>query len=62
MAKRRLTASEKLELENETLAREKPRNPKHTVIVSVEDETDESGEPIIVVLRVKLADRGKKAR
>ena len=60
MPKRRLTPSEKFALEREALAREKPRNAKHTVIVSVQDETDESGEPIIIVLRMNAVDRGKR--
>jgi hypothetical protein len=60
LAKRRLTPSEKFAMESETLAREKPRNLKHTVIMSVQDETDENGEPIIVVLRMNAADRPNK--
>jgi hypothetical protein len=62
LPKRRLTPDEKLALQSQTLAKEKPRNAKHTVIVMVQDETDENGEPIIVVLRMKLTDQGDKSR
>jgi hypothetical protein len=62
LTKRRLTPSEKFALEHQTLAKEKPRNPKHIVIVAVQDETDEGGEPIIVVMRMNAAERGKKAK
>jgi len=62
LAKRRLTPDEKFALRNQTLAKEKPRNAQHTVIVSVQDETDENGEPIIVVLRMNLSDHGDKSR
>jgi hypothetical protein len=61
LVKRRLTPFEKLALQSQTLAKEQPRNAKHTVIVIVQDETDENGEPIIVVVRMNAADRGKKA-
>jgi hypothetical protein len=62
LAKRRLTPSEKFAFESHTLAKEKPRNPKHIVIVAVQDETDENGEPIIIVMRMNAADRGKKVK
>ena len=36
MAKRKLTSSEKFNLEREAMAKEKPRNPNHMVIVAVQ--------------------------
>jgi hypothetical protein len=59
---RKLTEPEKLKFESETLAKEKPRNPNHMVIVAVEDETDDDGNPIITVLRMRAASPGKKLR
>ena len=41
------------------MATEGPRRPDHMVIVSVEDETDDNGESIVTVLRIK---RAKKRR
>jgi hypothetical protein len=55
MPKRKLTDSEKFKLESETLAKEKPRNPNHMVIVAVQDETDDDGNPIVTVLRMRAA-------
>ena len=60
MAKRKLTSSEKFNLEREAMAKEKPRNPNHMVIVAVQDDTDDDGNPIITVLRMRAADHGKK--
>ena len=60
MAKRKLTSSEKFNLEREAMAKEKPRNPNHMVIVTVQDETDDDGNPIITVLRMRAGDPGKK--
>ena len=52
MPKRKLTESRK----SRTLAKEKPRNPNHMVIVTAQDETDDDGNPIITVLRMRAAD------
>jgi hypothetical protein len=62
MAKRKLGAWEKLTLESETLAKEKPRNLSHIVIVTVQDETDDDGNPIVTVLRMRAAGPGKRQR
>jgi hypothetical protein len=53
MAKGKLTSSEKFHLEKETMAKEKPRNPNHMVIVTVGDETDDDGNPIVTTLRMR---------
>jgi hypothetical protein len=50
MPKRKLSSSEKLSLMSDTLAREKPRNPAHMVVVMVQDETDDRGEPIVTIV------------
>jgi hypothetical protein len=42
------------------MAKEGPRRPDHMVIVSVEDETDDYGEPIVTVLRMKDSAKKKK--
>jgi hypothetical protein len=62
MPKRKLSSSEKLSLTSETLAREKPRNPAHMVIVMVEDETDNQGEPIVTVVRMKDCGEGGREK
>ena len=53
MPKRRLTDAEKWAIIGERMAKEGPRRPDHMVIVSVEDETDDQGEPIVTVVRMK---------
>lgn len=53
MPKRKLSPSEKLSLMSDTLAREEPRNPAHMVVVMVQDETDDRGEPIVTIVRMK---------
>ena len=60
MAKSKLTPSEKFNLEREAMAKEKPRNPNHMVIVTVGDETDDDGKPIITVMRMRAANPGKR--
>jgi hypothetical protein len=62
MAKRKLTPLEKLTLMSETLAKETPRNPAHMVVVMVEDETDDQGEPIVTVVRMKDGDKGGRGK
>jgi len=60
MAKRKLREFEKVKFESEILAKEKPRNPNHMVIATVQDETDDRGNPLITILRMRAADPGKK--
>jgi hypothetical protein len=62
MAKRKLTSSEKFNLERKAMAKEKPRNPNHMVIVTVGDETDDDGNPIITVMRMRVENSGKRPR
>ena len=59
MAKRK---SEKFNLEREAMAKEKPRNPNHMVIVTVGDETDDDGKPIITVMRMRVENPGQRPR
>jgi hypothetical protein len=55
---------EKYALMAQRLAVERPRNPKHLVTVRVEHETDENGEPVVIVVRMRKRQkaRGKPAK
>ena len=52
MTKRRITQEEKWTTIRERMAIEGPHRSYHVVIVSVEDESDQNGEPIVYVLRM----------
>jgi hypothetical protein len=58
--KRRITDAEKWAIIGERMAKEGPRRLDHMVIVSVEDETDDNGEPIVTVLRMRGSAKKKK--
>jgi hypothetical protein len=60
MLKRRISPAEKWAIINKRMAIEGPRRSDHMVIVSVEDESDENGAPIVIVLRMRQ--REKKTR
>ena len=53
MTKRRITQEEKWTIIRERMAIEGLCRSDHMVIVSVEDESDENGEPIVYVLRMR---------
>jgi hypothetical protein len=58
--KRRLTETEKWAIIGERMAIEGTRRLDHMVIVLVEDETDDQGEPIVTVVRMKRGTKQKK--
>jgi hypothetical protein len=57
MTKRRMTQEEKWTIIRERMVIEGPPRSNHLVIVSVEDESDENGEPIVYVLRMRRIEK-----
>jgi hypothetical protein len=57
MTKHRMTQEEKWTIIRERMVIEGPRRSNHLVIVSVEDESDENGEPIVYVLRMRRIEK-----
>ena len=53
MPKRRITQEEKWSIITARMAIEGPRRADHMVTVCVEDESDEDGNPIVIVLRMR---------
>jgi hypothetical protein len=57
MPKRRITQHEKWTILSDKMAVEGPRRSDHMVIVSVEKESDEDGNPIVTVLRMRQREK-----
>lgn len=62
MAKRRIPDAEKYAIIADRMAIERPRNPAHMVIVSVQDESDDHGVPIVTVVRMRSDAKRKKQK
>jgi hypothetical protein len=51
--KRRLTVEEKKRIIDERRVREHAKNPRLEIIVHVDDETDDNGEPVVRITKIK---------
>jgi len=61
MAKRRVTQDEKWTVIRERMAIERPRRSDHLVTVFVDDETDENGDPIVTVVRMRRPEKTSRS-